>query len=836
MEGQSGISTKPLGVLTSRPALPVAVLLSIGILLHTTIPHRPAGLLIAIASFAIIAALTRYRFVRTSCLAVIVVLLGTGVAQREHFEFSKNDIGYFVTDQPHLTEIEFRLIDDPQISIGPADQRPLPPKQIATGEMLRIKTWNGWVEVTGRLPVQIDQIAPEIRGGQTFRALGMLQRPRAAMNPGEFDWAEFYRQQRILADFTVNRAGNIHILAPPDFSALRWLRAKTRHLLAMGFTAADSTDHALLDAMLLGDRDPPLRDIQPQFLQIGIGYQLSVCGLHIAFFAWIIFLCCRAASLRPRFTLGIVTGFVLFYAGVSLPSHSGIRSAILCVIAAIALLSSRSMDRLQLLSLGAIAMLLWHPMDLYSAGFHLSFAVVIAFVFLVPAMKRWQESWRSPDEIALQAFGSKPPWRRARDAILDHISTWTRYALIAWLATLPLVVFNFGHASSWSILGSLLTLPLVLLSLIGGALKIVVTLLWPIAAGKWAFFCGMPVRWLLAFVHLLNRLPGNSVTLPAPPIWLIVVYYLLLFAPLLPYRWGLVGRRRWILRIAPLLGVASIFLLQFSNISRPVATTDLRVTLLSLGAGQCAVVEVPGGHPILIDAGSTTVSDVARKIVEPFLQAEGDRQVDDIFLSHGDFDHISAADEITADYSVRQVFTSYHFRRNAVGNVPDQILLEELEKLNRPPKEIALGGHFDLGSGAAIDVLWPPKVGDLNSNNAGLVLRLTYAGRSILFPADIQDPGFTGVLKNAKALKSDVLIAAHHGSSEDLTPAFLAAVNPKIILSSNFWRLTSKQKRFETMIGRTPLYRTPECGSITVTIHMDGTMSVETFVKGAKPK
>ena len=151
--------------------------------------------------------------------------------------------------------------------------------------------------------------------------------------------------------------------------------------------------------------------------------------------------------------------------------------------------------------------------------------------------------------------------------------------------------------------------------------------------------------------------------------------------------------------------------------------------------------------------------------------------------------------------------------------------------MNRTPIQISLGDHFDLGHGTAVDVLWPPKDGDLNSNNAGLVLRLSYAGRSILFPADIQDPAFVGVLKNASALKSDVLVAPHHGSSEDLTPAFLAAVHPDMILSSNFGRLTNKQKRFETMIGKTPLYRTPECGAIAVTIHRDGTISVATFVK-----
>ncbi len=317
---------------------------------------------------------------------------------------------------------------------------------------------------------------------------------------------------------------------------------------------------------------------------------------------------------------------------------------------------------------------------------------------------------------------------------------------------------------------------------------------------------------------------------------MIVIYYLLLLAPLLPDWKFLSGRKRWFLRLAPLAGVVSIFLLQIKTPARIQAADDLRVTLLCVGAGQCAVVEVPGRNPILIDAGSTSIHDIARKIVEPFLAYSGDSRVDKIFLSHGDFDHISAAGEIATAYNVADVFTSTHFRKNAAGNVPDLLLLDELEKLNRPPREIASGDHLDLGHGAAIDVLWPPNSGDLNSNNAGLVLRLTYAGKRVLFPADIQDPAFAGVLKNPAALRSDVLVAPHHGSSEDLTPAFLAAVKPGVILSSNFWRLSSKQKRFEQMIGQTPLYRTPQCGAITVTIKSNGTLSVSTFLGRAKPK
>jgi competence protein ComEC len=307
----------------------------------------------------------------------------------------------------------------------------------------------------------------------------------------------------------------------------------------------------------------------------------------------------------------------------------------------------------------------------------------------------------------------------------------------------------------------------------------------------------------------------------------------LLLVPLLPRIPGFTGRRRWILRCAPVAGVfAIIFLPMFPSRG---SADELHITLLSLGAGQCAVIEPPTGDPILFDAGSSSVSDLVSKIVGPFLRTEGRRHVDEVFLSHGDYDHISAAGEIAGTYGVHEFFISPHFRRNAEGNLPDQQLLETLDKLNLTPRIIQTGNHFDLPNDTHVDVLWPPADGEWNSNNAGLVLRLTYAGRTILFPADIQDPAFLGLLKHPEQLKADILIAPHHGSSEILTPQFLHAVAPQIILSSNAWTLTNKQKRFDIMAGSIPLYRTSVCGAIMITISKDGKISQSTFLPSKAP-
>jgi competence protein ComEC len=257
---------------------------------------------------------------------------------------------------------------------------------------------------------------------------------------------------------------------------------------------------------------------------------------------------------------------------------------------------------------------------------------------------------------------------------------------------------------------------------------------------------------------------------------------------------------------------------------------EIRITLISVGAGQCAVVRTSDHHAVLIDVGSDTVSDLRRRLLTPYLRAVGCSSVDEVILSHGDYDHIGGAAEVFQDYGQPPFFVSPQFARQAKGNVPAEELLETLFDADRPPKIIHQGDHLDLPGGATLDVLWPPVNCDMNSNNCGLVLKLEYAGRTVIFPADIQEPAERELLKNPKSLKCDVLIAPHHGSAETTTAGFLRAADPQMILASNAAKLSLKQRVFDALAMRRPLYRTSRYGAITITIDAAGRISIDTFL------
>ena len=809
-----------------RPVVPLALSLCAGVVCY---PWLGGGVWLALAVVATVAAWgCRRWWIGSVFLLVAVAAAGGALARCEFERFRADEIALLSTDSPRLGFFEVELTDDPAVVSGQFGLlRELPPKQVVSADVRAVKLWSGWSPASGHVLLQIDGVHPRLSAGQRVRVFAELQRPAAPANPGQFDWSAFYRQQRVLVTLTVPHVQNVTLIGEPAPSLRFRLRREALWLLAAGFPQVHALEAALLSSLLLGDREAVLRQEWPVLQQAVVAYQLSVSGLHVALLGAAVWFACRLMRWRPVVSLLVATGLSLGYAAVAIPSFSGMRAVLAAVLVAAAVLLRRSLDRFQLLATVGLLIVLWQPLDVFTLGLQLSAAVVLAVALLLPAVERWWIARQNLHErLAPQQHLTR--WQKRRRWLAKRLWQTAVVGVIAWLAVLPVAVTEFGLLNPWApIIGTAL-LPLVLICLAAGVMKVVFTLAWPIGAAVWAAGATVPVGWVRRLAEWVATLPGSSVAVHAPPGWMIPLYYALLLLPLLPTRW-IAGRRRWALRVAPAVGVLGVLVVPSPGPGAGPAT-GLRVTLLSIGAGQCAVVQPPGNaSALMIDAGSSTVNDVVRTVVAPYFRAQGITRVEQIFLSHGDYDHISAAGAIAAAYGTREVYISTHFRPNAVANMPDQALLSEFDGMGLVPRLISRGDTVDLGGGVKLAVLWPPADGELNSNNAGLVLRVTYAGRSVLFPADIQDPAFAGLLVHPAELRSDVLVAAHHGSSETLTPAFLRAVAPRFIVSSNASRLTVKQKVFDRMVGSTPLYRTSEFGAITVTISPSGEIALETF-------
>ncbi len=807
-----------------RPALWAAVAVMVGIAVHGVIAEPAMAILFAAIALGAGVVLWRVEMAGSGLILVALSLLGAASAELASNRFSSNEIGLFTSAEPRLARLKVRLTEPPRLleateKLG----RPIDPRQAVHGDVVGILTNDGWQGASGKIVVHLNEVVEELREGQMVEAFGWLSRPRSAMNPGEFDWANYYRSQRLLATFAVQRRENVRIVFDGDVSLLSSLRHWTREALQKGF-AAHSVDHALLAALVLGDNDPQLRDVSDLFLQTGTSHHLSISGLHVGVMAGTIFLLCHLLMLRPRVTAWIVLGFVALYGLVTVPSPPVIRSVLLCIVALFGVIGRRDVDRIQLLGLAVLMMLIYQPMDLYNPGFQLSFAAVLGLVLFTKPV--FEMMWREDEDMRVAAsFQTPPVWARIKRWIWKWFLTAVAAGIVAWAVSLPLILYHFDRLNPWAIVASIAMAPIVYVGLLGGFAKIVLTLALPWMSHWWALLVTGPMAAMRWGVEWLAKFPGSDVPLPAPSVGMIAMYYALLWLALKPVRFWKI--RGWMAQVMPATASACCVVLPLV-LGRAGAASELRVTVLYVGAGSCAVVETPGGKVYMVDAGSSTYPDVFRSVIEPFLRQRHIRHIDGVFVSHANQDHYGAVERAAANYHTGAVNVTPQFVFEARDNFGAAHMLRLLGDDGVAVKTLSATGVMQLDSQTKVECLWPPDDRHFVDNESSMVLKLSFAKRSILFSGDIETSGEKSLVLSDE-IRSDVLLAPHHGSSEKTTEAFVSAVDPKFIISSNDQTLTHKQRVFESLIGGRRLYRTSRSGAVTVTVGEAGELSVSEF-------
>src|SRR5687768_13804478 len=177
--------------LPRRPAVGAAVCFIVGIIAHPLLPHWGfVWIVIALVCAGAGLALFRRADLSVVMLAMAIVVTGVAAAQHDAYFFPKHDISGYATDQPRLARLELQL-DRPLRVVGTSfdpSRRPMPPRQVTTARVVRVLTTSGWRDAAGDMLVSIDPPIHSLAIGQRIEALGMLQRPSPAMNPGQFDW------------------------------------------------------------------------------------------------------------------------------------------------------------------------------------------------------------------------------------------------------------------------------------------------------------------------------------------------------------------------------------------------------------------------------------------------------------------------------------------------------------------------------------------------------------------------------------------------------------------------------------------------------------------------
>ena len=610
----------------------------------------------------------------------------------------------------------------------------------------------------------------EIRAGKAYRFEIRMNRPRGLANPGVFDYEAWLFQRGVAARGYVRGAAE-----PAPELGTAWLdtlRAalKADLLRLASDTERPETTHApsrddsepnaeqlrlargnetagIIVALALGDGSGLSDEQWELFRQTGTNHLFVISGLHIGLicllaygltlftvkrFPTLMLLApAQKIALIPALAAACTYGLI---SGFGLPAQRALVMAAVFMLAT--LFSIKQPASLRFLLAMAVVLTL-NPLSFLGMGFWLSFLAVAAL-------------------LLAQRPGPRP----------TTPSTWLIASLRPQLAVaaglLVPLLFWMGEVSLLGPLVNLPAIPLVGFCIVPLCLLAVCAI--PISEPLTELLLQL-ATWLL---QLLLWTLNQTVTLSAnfaileretPATLTLTLLAAGSLLALLPK--GFPGRQLTPLLMLPLF---------FAPAKAP-RQDLLRLHILDVGQGLAVIVQTRH-HTLLYDTGASFSPDASMgdRVVLPVLEKMNTPKLDAVILSHSDDDHAGGYPAIAKALPIDRLYSSYKVPQ-ATG--PTYTCRDYIN------------WRWDQVEFRFLHPATPQE----NDNDNSCVLQIRAGKFSALLPGDIE----AGVERELAAalrgkLRSDVLIAAHHGSNTSSTWPFLKMVDPEYVIYAAGYR------------------------------------------------
>jgi competence protein ComEC len=600
--------------------------------------------------------------------------------------------------------------------------------------------------------------------------------------------------------------------------------------------AMPGADGALYSRLLVGmvyglEAAPLPEEIVEQFRRAGTVHLLVVSGAQISMLAIAIVGLTGGSfgRMRPWQAALAAVAVLLLVAIVGMEASVG-RAVAMFALVLIAAVSARDYDVYTALGLAAALILLTDPQALLSLSFQLTFAATLGVVVFMP---------RQPLE-SIPGVRAAAPLPQIRGIIWGTAG--------AWALTSPLLAHHFSAFALSGNLANLANVPLSGIVLVLGFIALPIALV-PALAPLLTLLCAL-ARVILRLVMHVNDL---AAALPAPFVegvhlnagGCVACYGVLaLVLALGLHRRAqraldralvrLDGRRAWWV-VGALAALPLVTLLLSAGPPR-----EMELTLLPVGAGQCAIVRSPSGGTLMLDCGgggnhAGAGREVAEGIVLPWLVRRRIERIDALCVSHWDADHCNALPTLLEAMPVETLLLP--------PELPGAEPPEELRSRRLLPVAQAIaGGRLDLGEGVTAELLAPrfPLLteGRDDANANSVVMMLAHGDVRVLLTGDADRSATTRLIRDARnsgrSLYADVLVLPHHGRRLAEYEALLDAVAPT-------WAIVSCDEDAGRYLGEEELallqrrgiglLRTDEHGAVTIC--SDGRAVAVTTSRGA---
>lgn len=606
--------------------------------------------------------------------------------------------------------------------------------------------------------------------GDEVSVEGKIEPPAPAMNPGQFDYPKFLRDQGLVYVLYGSPGEWRRIEAPPRGWFLprlaagmkRWAEETLDRDLAF-------PENALLAGILLGERSPLPEDLVHAFFLTGTIHILAVSGLMTAFLASLCFMVLRTLWIPRKWAAGLTLPILLLFTLMTGAHPPVCRAALFSGLALLAVLLERRVHGGTLLLGTALFLLFLNPLLIEDLSFQISFLATAGLMVMASTlMEKFSFLWR-PAAFLVTA------------TLAAQLSVW------------GLMIDSFNQVSLYSIPANLVVVPAALFSAAGGVTLLLGSLIHPALGTFLGGACELPLKVLLWAADRMAGLPGVEWVVASPPAFWVGLYHILLLAGFYFYwprprpeepsaRWKaqkekLDKARRWYRKVVALFLFAAAVAFLWGKMGRQ----PLRITYLSVGHGNAVVVRSPQGKVLVLDGGKETKGPDRFHPLVTYLRHVGVGKVEGVLLTHPDEDHVGGLYNLLGACPVARVYES---GRNWSKSSIYRLFEARTRALGIPREEVDGGGSIPGFEPLDLEVLHPsldfhPRIHA--DNNLSVVTLATFGGVRSLFPGDLEKEGLLRLINEHPGLtRLDWLMAPHHGRrsgepglcAQDLQPHF----------------------------------------------------------------
>ena len=613
---------------------------------------------------------------------------------------------------------------------------------------------------------------------------GEVSIPKERSNPGTFDYRRYLKSIGIRCIITAENIENVK-KAGGIAALLKSAKCRTADI----FESALGDDSAVVMGLLFGETSGIDEDIIETFRRGGTAHVLAVSGLHLGLLYSFL---CRFKRKKRSIPADIAIVLALSaYTALAGFTASVVRACLMIFIHIAGNHLNRRYDLISSTCVSMIIILAVNPMQIYSAGFQMSFLAVITLGVMIPLIQK-----------------------KIKGILLPMIAVQT--------GMVPYTMYVFNYVSLTSVISNI-PVYFIAAAMIPAGISVIAFCWLPVIAKPAAMITGLFVK-LLLWCNDFTYMGGVfTFDVASPSVIFLAVYYIFIF-----YMCSEAGQialiRRNYKKIAAVFAAAVICGAGCSvYLSDGFEKTDM--VFVDVGQGDCLHIKA-GGKNLLIDGGGSFNYNVGKSTLKPYLLKNGVTKIDMAIATHLHTDHYQGLKELSQTYRIKKLGV-YEANRVNENHLKKEFKTDEILYL-------AAGDVINMGRNVSVEVLSPDRGNPLDEkdeNKNSLVLRVNVKGSSVLMTGDIDEKGEKTLIADTD-IKADILKIAHHGSRYSSCEKFIAVAAPKIAViqvGKNTYGHPSEEviKRLEN--HKITVLRNDEQGAVGIRVNKAGGFGIVTM-------